>query len=775
MIKRQSISIKGCVQGVGFRPNVYRLATSLGLTGFVCNDTAGVTIELQGLQEKIEQFISRLKSTDKPPMAQITACDWLDKPVVDGEENFVIAMSNLTGDVNSQVSCDIAACDDCLAEMRDKKDFRFDYPFINCTNCGPRYSIIKNIPYDRANTTMSVFGMCDKCSAQYGDVADRRFHAQPVACSDCGPEIFLQDNDGHTLQSRAEKVITRTAQMLAEGKIIAIKGLGGFHLAVDALNEEAVRELRKRKRRDCKPFAVMTDSIEKIKKHAVVDSSSERILKGAQSPIVLLQKTPGSSLAPAVAEGVDTIGFMLCYTPLHYLLFEKLQSLGIDVLVMTSGNMGDEPLICQNDIAVEKLGSVADTFLMHNREIHRQVDDSIVAFVDDCPALLRRARGYVPGPVLFGENCDCDIFAAGADMKNTFCFLKQNQLICSEHIGDLENAEVYHHYIKSIEHLRQLFEVEPKIVVADLHPGYFSAQYADRWQGAEILKIQHHWAHAASVLAEHNFEQKVIALIADGTGFGTDGAIWGCECLIASLDNFQRFGHLAYYSLAGADLSGKEAVRPVLGLLMKTYAEEFELKNFKWLLDRIEADADRQRIITQQIQKQINCVETSSLGRVFDAVAAITGLGGCNDFEAQLPMALEAVVAKNIEEQYDFELIKIAAQPLQLDLSKAIKQLICDVRGNLDTGIISAKFHNCIAAALLQMALKARQETNLDTAVLSGGVFCNRYLANRLIKLLRKNGFNVLFNQVVPSNDGGISLGQAAIAAKRMISGKETV
>ena len=763
------------MQGVGFRPNVYRLATSLGLTGFVYNDTAGVTIELQGPQEKIEQFITRLKSSDKPPMAQITSCDRLDKPLVQGEENFVIAMSNLRGDVNSQVSCDIALCDDCLAEMRDKKDFRFGYPFINCTNCGPRYSIIKNIPYDRLNTTMSVFGMCDKCSGQYADVSDRRFHAQPVACSECGPEIFLKDNNRQTLQSQTENVISQTAQMLADGKIVAIKGLGGFHLAVDAINDKAVKELRKRKRRDCKPFAVMTDSIEKIKKYAVVDSSSERILKSSQSPIVLLQKTHDSLLAPSVAKGLDTICFMLCYTPLHYILFEKLESLGIDILVMTSGNMGDEPLICQNDIAIEKLGNVADAFLMHNREIYRQVDDSIVTFIDNCPALLRRSRGYVPGPVLFGENCDCDIFAAGADMKNTFCFVKQNQLICSEHIGDLENAEVYHHYIKSIEHLRRLFKVEPKIIAADLHPGYFSTQYADRQRGVKVLKIQHHWAHAASVLAEHNFNQKVIALIVDGTGFGIDGAIWGCECLIASLDDFERFGHLAYYSLAGADLAGKEAIRPVLGLLMKTYAKDFELKNFKRLLDRIESDAEKQRIITQQIQKQINCVETSSLGRVFDAVAAIAGLGGYNDFEAQLPMALEAVVAKNIEEQYNFELIELANQPLQLDLSKTIKQLICDVRQNLGAGVISVKFHNCIADALLQMAIKARRETNLGTAVLSGGVFCNRYLANRLIKLLRKNRFNVLFNQVVPSNDGGIALGQAAIAAKRVISGKETI
>jgi hydrogenase maturation protein HypF len=427
--------------------------------------------------------------------------------------------------------------------------------------------------------------------------------------------------------------------------------------------------------------------------------------------------------------------------------------------------MSDEPLICKNEKALEKLSCVADAFLMHDREIYRQVDDSIVHFIDDEPVLLRRARGYVPTPFLTGENAPANVFAAGADLKNTFCFAKQNQLICSEHIGDLEDAEVYHHYLNSIEHLRGLFEVEPKVAVCDLHPGYLSTQYAMSKTDAKIVQVQHHWAHIASVLAEHGTSGPVIGLSCDGTGYGTDGKIWGCECLITSLDDFERFGHLAYYPLPGADKASKEALRPALGLL-KTFGNDFTLEKFGWLLERIEPDTDKQRIISEQLDKQINTVETSSLGRVFDAVAAMLGLGSYNYFEAQLPMALEAAAAGEIEEHYDFELINSAGKPLQLDLSKMVRQLIDDIRREIENKIISAKFHNTVAAGLLELAKAARKSKNLNTVALSGGVFCNQYLTNRLIRLLKREGFSVLFNREVPSNDGGISLGQAAIAAR---------
>jgi hydrogenase maturation protein HypF len=649
--------------------------------------------------------------------------------------------------------------------MADKKDFRYGYPFINCTNCGPRYSIVKNIPYDRPNTTMSVFKMCDKCAAQYTEITDRRFHAQPVACGKCGPSVRLTDTKGKTIETETDQAIFQAAQLLSAGKILAIKGIGGFHLAVDARNNEAVERLRKRKKRDHKPFAMMTDSLEKIKKYACVSKTAENILKSPQSPIVLLPKGKNSFIAPSVAEGVSTYGFMLCYAPLHHLIFEQLIARGTDVLVMTSGNISDEPLICKNESALQRLGDIADAFLMHNREIYRQVDDSIVHLVDEQPVLLRRARGYVPGPVYTERNCRKDIFAAGADLKNTFCFAKQNQFICSEHIGDLEDAEVYHHYVNSIEHLRKLFEVRPEVLACDLHPGYFSTQYAKSQTGHKVISLQHHWAHIASVLAEHGLSGPVIGLAADGTGYGTDGAIWGCGGLQASLEKFERFGHLDYYRLAGADKASKEAVRPALSLLKKAYGAKFDLQEFQWLLQPIEPDVNKLNIISEQLDKNVNCVETSSLGRVFDAVAAMLGLGGYNHFDAQLPMALEAAIEKESEKAYDFELVNQTGQPLQLDLSPMIRQLITDIGEKKTTGYISAKFHNCLALGLLKMAKTARKSTKLNTVALSGGVFCNQYLLNRCIKLLKKADFYVLSNRHVPANDGGISLGQAAIAA----------
>jgi hydrogenase maturation protein HypF len=761
-MKRQIISITGRVQGVGFRPAVHRIATALGLSGFVYNHTNGVTIELQGPEQKIVEFLRRLQSEDKkPPMAEIKTCDVVDIPPVRDEDKFLIRTSDSQGTPLSQVTSDIATCKDCLNEMADKGDFRYAYPFINCTNCGPRYSIVKNIPYDRPNTTMSAFEMCEKCAAQYADVTDRRFHAQPVACSSCGPKIWLTDNNGKILQEQTEKAIAETACLLMAGKIVAIKGVGGFHLAVDALNNKAVERLRERKKRDHKPFALMAGTIETIKNYAVVDETAERLLKSPQSPIVLLPIKQDNSIAPSVAQGVNTYGFMLCYVPLHYLLFKQ----GLKVIVATSGNISDEPLICDNQTALERLGEVADAFLMHDRDIFRQVDDSIVHLVEHEPVLLRRARGYVPIPITIGQSCSKDIFAAGADLKNTFCFAKRNQLICSEHIGDLEDAEVYHHYIDSVEHLAGLFEVAPEIVACDLHPGYFSTRYAQSLNSKKLIQIQHHWAHVASVLAEHGIDGPVIGLVCDGTGYGTDGAIWGCECLVASLDKFERFGHLAYYHLAGADKASKEAIRPVLSLLKKAYGDKFSLQKFHWLLERIEPDMNKVRIISEQLDKNVNCVQTSSLGRVFDAVAAMLGLGGYNYFDAQLPMALEAVTAAGIENCYEHAMFFSLGQSCCFDLGLAIKGIVADIQDRVDIGIISAKFHNTIATALLGLARHARESTKLSTVALSGGVFCNRYLINRLIKLLKESGFKVLFNREFPSNDGGISLGQAAISS----------
>jgi len=746
---------------VGFRPAVYRLACQRGLSGFVCNDTKGVTIELQGPQERIADFLDVLQSGKITPAAQIESCTSSDTAGIESESEFVIRPSDYEGTALSEVTADMAVCRDCLREVLTQGDFRFRYPFINCTNCGPRYSIVRTIPYDRPNTTMSVFQMCQTCAAQYDDVFDRRFHAQPVACQTCGPKLTLTDNRGKTIESDTDKAIHKTARMLLKGKTVAIKGIGGFHLAVDALNNEAVLRLRQRKKRDHKPFAMMTDSVDKVKKYALVTEEAEKLLKTVQSPIVLLPMRSDSPIAPAVAAGVKTYGFMLCYAPLHYLLFDC----GLEVLVMTSGNLSDEPLICDNNKALERLGDVVDAFLMHDRDIYRQVDDSIVHFIDDEPALLRRARGYVPTPLRLPEACTSDIFAAGSDLKNTFCLVKSNQLICSEHIGDLEDAEAYHHYLNSIEHLKQLFEVQPEVIVCDSHPAYFSTQNALAIDSVRTIQVQHHWAHIASVLAEHNYTEPVIGLACDGTGYGTDGKIWGCECMIASMQGFERFGHLAYYMLPGANKASKEAIRPVLGLLRAAYGDDLDQRDFAWLLDPIEPDETKRRVIWQQLDRKINTTETSSLGRLFDAVAAMLGLGTYNNFEAQLPMALEAIAEEKIEQGYKIELNTSANEPLLLDVRNMVKQMIADIRNSVPAAVVSAKFHNGLCCGLVQMVQKASEKTDLNTIALSGGVFCNRYLTNRLIKRLRDNNFKVLFNRLFPSNDGAISVGQAAIAA----------
>lgn len=766
-MERKRILVTGRVQGVGFRPTVYRLAVSLGLTGFVWNDTRGVTIELQGSEGRIDEFVDRLTSSDRPPLARIESCEVQDLPLRRDETGFVISGSRSDGAVLSEVSADTAVCADCLRELGDRGDFRHRYPFINCTNCGPRYSIIKTIPYDRPNTTMAVFPMCERCAGQYRDVMDRRFHAQPVACPACGPKVWLTDRAGKTLTAGGDETIGETARMLRQGRILAIKGLGGFHLACDAFNNDAVLELRRRKRRDHKPFALMAANVDEVSKHAVVDSAAERVLTSPESPIVLLPRREGSAIAPAVAQGVDSLGFMLCYAPLHHLLFAE----GLDVLVMTSANLSDEPLICKNDLALERLGDVADAFLMHDREIYRQVDDSIVYSVAGERAVLRRARGYVPTPILMQDDSPQEILAAGADMKNTFCLVKGNQLILSEHIGDLEDAEVYHHYVGSIKHLAGLFEVKPSVVACDLHPGYMSTQYAKSLAGVRVIEVQHHWAHIASVLVEHGLAGPVIGIECDGTGYGTDGAIWGCECMIASLTQFTRFGHLAYYPLAGGDKASKEAVRPLLGLLKQAYGPDFQLGEFSWLLERIEPDAGKLRLIVEQIDRRLNVVNTSSLGRVFDAVAAMLGLGGFNHFDAQLPMALESLAAPQVEDGYEFNLRRDGDEPLQLDLRKAIKGVVGDVRSEATPAVVSAKFHNTLPEALLAMAKAARESTGLEVAALSGGVFCNRFLTARLVTRLKQAGFAVLLNRDVPANDGGLSLGQAAIASQILKNG----
>ncbi len=744
-ISRRKLTVQGQVQGIGFRPYVFRLAGKHKLTGFVFNYTEGVIIEIQGETDDILTFVDDLKNAHKEnALIKINSLEVENIPSVSNENSFEIKQSKSDGSITAEITADIATCKDCLRELFDKSDFRYRYPFINCTNCGPRYSIIKTIPYDRPNTTMSSFKMCDKCRQQYENVTDRRFHAQPVACPDCGPKIYLCDSTGKIIEDDCDKVISKIVQFLKDGKIAAIKGLGGFHLACDAENDNAVKELRSRKMRDAKPFAMMAE-IEKIKRFAIVSEHEEKILQSIESPILLLAKKEPNTIAPSVAKGVSALGFMLPYAPLHHLIFAEKK---FNALVMTSGNISDEPLICKDNEAVAKLGTIADIFLMHNREIYRQVDDSIVQIIADKPAMLRRARGFVPQPINFKNPSSAAIFAAGSDLKNTFCFVKQNRFIVSEHIGDMEDSSVYKHWLSSIEHLKKLIDVDPKVVACDIHPRYFSSQYARKLKADVIVEVQHHWAHIASVLAENNVSEKVIGLVADGTGYGTDGAIWGCECLIASLDRFERFDHLPYYPLAGGDLASKETIRPLLGLMKK---HNFAIPQN--LLDEIEPDLKKRQTIELQIDKNVNTVQTSSLGRLFDAAAALCGLGSYNHFEAQLPMALQAIADTQNHQTY------------KPDVFSLLVGIINDRMKGVEPKVISSKFHNTIKEFFLNFARNARMQTGINTVAISGGVFCNTFLSERLIEGLQKNDFHVLFNRLLPANDGCVSLGQAAIAA----------
>ena len=782
MIQRKKIILSGQVQGVGCRPFIYRIATDLSLTGFVRNDTQGVTINVQGDESAVAKFIDTLQSPDpSAPLLRIQTCTVEDIPVIDNEASFTIQHSDSAGSPTSQVTFDTAACADCLREMDDPNDFRYRYPFINCTNCGPRYSIIKTIPYDRCNTTMGVFDMCDKCSAQYTAVTDRRFHAQPVACKTCGPKIWLTDCNGTTIETDSDLTISKAAELLKGGSILAVKGLGGFHLAVDASNADAVTLLRKRKRRDSKPLALMAASIEKIEEYCFVSETQKRLLQSPQSPIVLLKTKPDAHITPGIADGLNTLGFMLCYAPLHHMLFDEP---GIDVLVMTSANISDEPLICDNDIAVMQLFNIVDAFIMHDRDIYRQVDDSIVHIIDDAPALLRRSRGYVPNAILTDTPIAKDIFAAGADLKNTFCFAKHDRFILSEHIGDLDSAKTYRHYVNSIKHLKQLFEVAPKVIACDLHPGYMSTQFAHnivKQKGLELIQVQHHWAHIAAVLAEFNHPEPVIGLVADGTGYGTDGAVWGGECLIASLEKFERFGHLKYFDLAGGDAASREAIRPLAGLLkgLKEGTEgeidgsvmpENKCENRDDLcevLRKYEKNCEKVTTLCAQLKSGLNLQKSSSFGRFFDGISAFLAIGSTNFYEAQLPMMLESIAIENVHNTYEVGFITENSGPIQMDWRTILAGIIDDVNNKTDVGIISAKFHNSIADGMLHWAKLARDANNINTVALAGGVFCNRYLTNRLIRLLKNHDFSVLFTKSVPANDGAIAVGQAAITARK--------
>ena len=778
------IHVTGVVQGVGFRPFVYGLATRLDLHGWVCNTSAGVDIVIQGGDDRVRTFVESL-STEAPPLARIEHVSAWDEP---GEEypDFEIKESEKVDGAFQPVSPDVALCADCERELFDPNDRRYLYPFINCTNCGPRFTIIMDLPYDRPATTMADFPMCDQCRKEYEDPMDRRFHAQPVACPDCGPFVELRfASPDHSFVSDIDlrlSAILKARRLLREGSVVAIKGVGGFHLACDATNEKAVAELRRRKGRAGKPFALMFANLKTVNQYCIANNTELSLLNGYEKPIVLLNRRTGTGIASSVAPDMDTLGVMLPYTPLHDLLVNQSDPIlrrepAPPVLVMTSGNFSEEPIATENQDALERLGPLADAFLLHNRDIHIRCDDSVVR-VDhkqngrnnegQQPEIihLRRSRAYAPYPVSLPFD-SVPSLAVGGELKNTFCLTRDRYAFLSHHIGDMENAEVYESFEQGVEHLNRLFRVKPELIAHDMHLGYFTTQYAERITDIPRVPVQHHHAHIAACMTDNGLtDRKVIGLSFDGTGYGTDGKIWGGEVLLASYADFERFAHLEYLPLPGGDSAVRHPWRIAVGY---AHALGIEIDDLPFLQN---IDKQAIKIVRQQVEKRLNAPLTSSMGRLFDAVASLIGIRSDVTYEAQAAIELEAfskpflltanVHSYSIEETQNGNNIRLG------DLLNAVVQ---DVRKNRPAGMIGARFHKTIVEMSIDICERARRRSNLNEVALSGGVWQNQILLNLVRDGLENEGFEVYFHKQVPTNDGGLALGQAAIANYQIKNG----
>ncbi len=759
---RHHILVQGIVQGVGFRPFIYGLALRLELAGFVLNDSNGVTIEVEGSPESLDKFQAALRN-DLPPMARV---DSIAAKIIPArqETGFKIVHSHSGGEKHALISPDTATCPDCLRELFDPADRRYRYPFINCTNCGPRFTIVQDVPYDREKTTMRPFPMCPACQAEYENPLDRRFHAQPNACPVCGPQVRLMDKTGQPLEVAGP--IEAAARQLAGGTILAIKGLGGYHLACNAFNAEAVDRLRSRKRREAKPFALMVQDLATARQLCYLDPAEEELLQARQRPIVLLRQRTGSGLVPGIAPNYHTLGVMLPYTPLHYLLLTAFKvAAGEDrlaALVMTSGNLSDEPIAYKDGEAGSRLAGVAEGWLTHNREIHMRCDDSVARVLAGSPQFFRRSRGYAPEPLRLAEKFPMPVLACGGHLKNTFCLGKERQAFVSHHIGDLENLETLTSFKEGIEHYKRLFGIAPRAVAYDLHPDYLATRYALDLGLAHKIGVQHHHAHIASVLAEHGLTGPVIGVAADGTGYGGDGTIWGCEIMLASLLKFERLAHLAYIPLPGGDQAVRQPWRVAASLLSQLYGPSFLDLDIPFVktLDRA-----RWKALEQMITKGVNSPLASSLGRLFDGVAALVGLRNEVVYEGQAAIELEAI-ALPVDRAYPFALKE--GQPLILDVGEMLRAIIKDLKEGVPPPIVAGRFHLTIAELLVAVCRVARDYTGLNQVALSGGVFQNRLLLELLLERLEELNFTVYRNRIVPPNDGGLSLGQAAVAAARL-------
>jgi hydrogenase maturation protein HypF len=762
--KRKALQVRGVVQGVGFRPFVFRLAHETGLAGFIGNDTDGVTIEIEGDEPRLGQFLERLR-TGAPPMARIDAVSVRDLAAT-GESEFRIVHSQVLGQVSTGIPADAATCADCLRELLDAGDRRYRYPFINCTNCGPRFTITRRIPYDRPQTSMAVFPMCPQCQAEYDDPLNRRFHAQPNACWVCGPKVWLTDAEGNEIPSADP--VTACVDRLMAGDTVAIKGIGGFHLTVDATNEAAVMRLRERKRRYGKPLAIMVRDIAVARELCDLTAEEEALMLTPARAIVLARARRDNGIARSVAPGIPWLGVFLPYAPLQHLLFADAR---VRAVVMTSANLTEEPIAINNEEARERLKDIADAFLLHNREILQRCDDSVQAVVDGAPQIIRRARGFVPLALELPVDAP-PLLAVGGHLKSVFALARGRYAYQSQHLGDLENITGLEFFEHALDHLMRTFEIQPQTVVHDLHPGYLSTSWAKEWGGARglpLIGVQHHHAHIAGCMAEHAVTGPVIGLSLDGTGYGTDGRIWGGEVLIARLDRFERFAHLEYVPMPGGDAAVREPWRMALAHL---HGGGFDVASSE-MLNLLGATEKEARLLVRMMERRLNAPLTSSLGRLFDGVAAVVLNRRVVDYEAQAAIELEGIA---VDEPDDVDGYDIALQggdwdkrePMLLKLAPLWEELLRDLKSGVSKRGIAALFHAGVAKAFVRVAAAARAATGIKSVAMSGGVMHNRRLARLLRIGLEAKGFQVYQQRRVSPGDGGLSYGQAACAAARL-------
>jgi hydrogenase maturation protein HypF len=741
------IHIRGLVQGVGFRPFIYRIAINNKIRGWVENNNEGVSIHAEGSDNQIDNFIKDI-SSQAPQAASIHSLQKTEVPF-QRFKDFIIQKSSSFSESITEVSPDIAVCDECLEDLKSQKH-RIGYPFINCTNCGPRFTIIRDLPYDRHLTSMEPFEMCGNCRAEYENILDRRFHAQPVACNHCGPEYrILKPVQSDNNDSISEFI----AKMIDAGKIVALKGMGGFHFVCDGHNELAVQTMRQRKHRDRKPFALMCRDYKTVCKYVTVNPSEKKSLISWRRPVVLLHNHE-HSFAASVSYGLPSTGIVMPYMPIHYQIFDHLLT---DSVIFTSGNLSDEPVCIDDSIALDELTQVADIVIGYNREIHNRTDDSVVMVVNDRERMIRRSRGFVPSPIQSSLNTE-GIFAAGAELTNTFALGKGTQIIFSQHIGDLQNAETLAFYEESVERFSRLFRFHLQAVAFDMHPSYLSTVFAKKLN-VPHFEIQHHHAHIASCMAEHGLDENVIGFAFDGTGLGDDGTIWGGEVFTCDLSDYERKYFFDPVPLPGGDQVTKYPWRTAVSYIYK-YFGEAKLHSGLPFLDKI--DPKDLVFITQMIDSGLNVPKSSGAGRLFDAVAAITGICPVSSFHAEAPMRLEAAIESNCKGRYLYMIDNKC-----IVFYKTFQQILNDFEQKVSVGKISAKFHNTIISLILDLSRKIRTETGLNKVVLSGGTFQNRYLLSLSENLLKDQDFEVFTHETVPSNDGGLALGQLAIAAKR--------